>query len=141
MTEENKIESIVFGWPSIEKAAEEIYSGIHRQLLEGSPVFLYRSMSDKSDLVQVVVVQNLKKYFREGEIERSYNTLIPNDYGVGLIYKGFTTYLPHVPMEYLELDLRGDLVKCKVEKDIVGVYNQILKRLRKENGNTENTSH
>ena len=66
--------NLCYGWPSVDKAAEEIYCGLHSSLLSGYPLFLYKELNTtKSSLVQVVVVKNL------GEDV--------SDYGVGITGK------------------------------------------------------
>ena len=117
--QEERARQIVYGWENIEKAAADIYNSLHRSLLEGYPIFLYRNTSQKSDLIQVVVVRNY---------DDQSNALI-DDYGVGMITAGFTMLYPHIQKEYLETDLLSDLEKYKVEKKIIDTYKQIINKL------------
>ena len=115
-SEQDRAEQIVFGWNSIDAAASEIFAGIHRTLLEGMPLFLYKNSNNKSDLVQAVVVRNL-----------DYENRAMTDYGVGIITAGYTMLYPHVDKEYLT-ELAQDLEKWKVDKKIVEVYKKIIEK-------------
>lgn len=110
---EEEVQS-VFGWSSVEAAANDIYSGIHRTLLEGMPLFLYRNTNNKSELNQVVIVRNL-----------DYDEKKLTDYGVGIITSGYTMLYPHICKEYL-IELAQDLEKWKVDKKIIEAYNSII---------------
>lgn len=118
MNNNNEIreEQIVFGWNSVEDAAKDVYYSMHRTLLEGKPVFLYKATNLKSELCQVVVVKNISP---------------DQGYGVGIITSGWTALYPKVPYEFLEGDLHRDLVKWKVEGDVVKVYDQIINQEKK----------
>ena len=114
-----RAEQIVFGWNSVETAASDIFSSIHRTLLEGDPVFLYKNTNSKSDLCQVVVVRNFE-YTSEA---KQYT-----DFGVGVITAGYSMLYPHVPSSYIKNDLLVDLEHWKVDKDVVATYRQIVNR-------------
>jgi len=116
---EERARQIMFGWESLDKAASDVYNSLHRTLLEGYPIFLYRNSSQKSDLIQVVVVRNY---------DCQTNMLI-DDYGVGVITAGFTMLYPHIQKEYLETDLLSEMEKYKVERKIIETYKQIINRL------------
>lgn len=115
-SEQDRAEQIVFGWQSIDSAAADIFSSIHRSLLDGMPLFLYKNSNNKSDLVQVVVVRNL-----------DYDNRQMTDYGMGIITAGYTMLYPHVDKEYLT-ELAQDLEKWKVDKKIVEVYKKIIEK-------------
>ena len=117
--QEERARQIVYGWENIEKAAADIYNSLHRSLLEGYPIFLYRNTSQKSDLVQIAVVRNY---------DYQTNKLL-DDYGVGMITAGFTMLYPHIQKEYLETDLLADLEKYKIDKKIIDTYKQIINKL------------
>lgn len=115
-----RAEQIVYGWSSIEKAAEEIHNGLHATLLSGSPVFLYRNSSTNSDLVQLAIVQNL-----------DYQGNLRPDFGIGIITAGYTALYPSMPIEYLSSDLRNTIISHKVPKNILESYDQIVSTLER----------
>lgn len=114
--ESTRAEQIVFGWGDVEKAAADIYCSLHRSLLEGTPLFLYKNTNSKSDLGQVVVVRNI-----------DYENKRFTDYGMGIITSGYTMLYPHVGKEYLSTELVSDLEKWKVDKKIIETFKDILK--------------
>lgn len=119
--EDARIEQIVFGWNSVDEAAKDIFSSLHRNLLEGTPVFLYKNTSRKSDLVQVAIVANISDY----------NSMkYSGDYGIGITTAGYSAYYPRVPLEYLEKEILGELEGWKVEKSVIDVYKKIIKALK-----------
>ena len=124
LANEIREEQIVHGWESVEEAAGDIYSSIHKSLLEGCPVFLYKNTNDNTDLEQIVVVRN---------IDPNTGKLL-DTYGVGEITKGWTALLPLVPFNYLT-DVRNDLVKYKVDKKIIDSYDQVMEYIESNNNN------
>lgn len=118
---DERINQIVWGWDSVDKAAAEVFASVHRTLLEGVPVFLYKNTTTKSDLCQVVVVRNINE--QTGKLS--------DDYGMGMITAGFSVLYPHLPIEYLESDLLSDLEKYKVDKKIINTYVSIINALKK----------
>ena len=118
---DERINQIVWGWDSVDKAAAEVFASVHRTLLEGVPVFLYKNTTTKSDLCQVVVVRNIDE--QTGKLS--------DDYGMGMITAGFSVLYPHLPIEYLESDLLSDLEKYKVDKKIINTYISIINALKK----------
>lgn len=106
-----------WGWESINEAASDIFSSIHSSLLNGSYVFGYKntSGSDKTQLMQVIVVRFDRDVF-----------------GVGAVTTGYTMLLPQVPLRYLKTVLLDDLKKWKVESEIVETFNQIIKDIENE---------
>lgn len=118
---ENKQEiKTVWGWQSPTDCAESVWCGLHRRLLEGNLVFAYRNTnSHSSDLSQCVVVKN------------DY-TGLNDDFSVGVITTGYSMLLPHVPITYLEGELLDELKKQKIDKVILGTYEQIIKDLSNE---------
>lgn len=118
---DERVNQIVWGWDSVDKAAAEVFASVHRTLLEGVPVFLYKNTTTKSDLCQVVVVRNIDE--QTGKLS--------DDYGMGMITAGFSVLYPHLPIEYLESDLLSDLEKYKVDKKIINTYVSIINALKK----------
>lgn len=119
--EDTRRHQIVHGqWTSVDEVARDVWSGIHSSLLQGQPLFAYKSTKPGSELVQVVVVMNLKTALN-GE-----RVVVDDDLAVGLITTGWTALLPHVPSSYLVNDLHADLVKYKVEKKIIETFEQIV---------------
>lgn len=107
----------VLGWRDSMDCAESIWSSIHSKLLDGDLVFAYRNTGGNSELCQFVVVRN---------------KLNNNDFGVGIITSGYTMLLPHVPVEYVAVELVEDLRKWKFEKSILNTYEQIIKDIKDE---------
>lgn len=127
LANEIREEQIVHGWESVEEAAGDIYSSIHKSLLEGCPVFLYKNTNDNTDLEQIVVVRN---------IDPNTGNLL-DTYGVGEIMKGWTALLPLVPFNYLMTEVRNDLVKYKVDKKIIDSYDQVMEYIESKNNETK----
>ena len=123
--EDARIEQIVFGWNSVDEAAKDIFASLHRNLLEGTPVFLYKSTSRKSDLVQIAIVANILDYD---------SMKYSGDYGIGIITAGYSAYYPKMPLEYLEKEILEDLEGWKVEKSVIDVYKKIIKALKDNDG-------
>jgi hypothetical protein len=108
-------EQIAIGWNSVDDAAREIYSGFNSRLLEGYPIFLYKSTSLNSDLLQVVVVQHLEN---------------KDKFAVSILTKTWSVVYPfNIPLNYLQQELFEILKTYKVEKSVLDVYNQIVNRL------------
>lgn len=117
--QEIREEQIIFGWQSADEAARDVYGSLHSQLLNGRPVFLYKSTTLDSTLVQVVVVKNIE----DGRVRE--------DYGVGIITRGWTSLYPRVPVDYLETDLLHHLKEWKIDKDVIKMYEQIINQEKK----------
>lgn len=115
---QNREKQIVWGWDSASDVAEELWGSIHNTLLEGNLMFAYKSVNSNSDLKQIVVVQN--------------NDFKANDFGVGMFTNGYSALIPHVPIDYLESEVLGDLVKYKVDKKIIETYKCIVEDKKKE---------
>lgn len=115
-------EKYIFGWENAEEAANDLYTGFHRTLLNGEPVFLYRNTKGSGNLLQVVVVRNLN------------NGCYTGDFGVGLVYTGYTELYPHIAKDFIIKDVVKRLEKkdAEVEKEVIEVYKQLIER-KKEN--------
>ena len=121
-------EQLVVGWKSADEVASSIWGSIHSKLVEGMLVFAYRSTNDKTDLVQLVVVRNLKK-------DAFGNTTnIDDDYGIGMVTKGFTMLLPRVPLSYIENDVLSDMKKYKLDSNLIDLYKQVVKNFEEKYG-------
>lgn len=111
-----RVNQIVFGaWQNVDQVAGDIWSSIHSSLLEGYPLFAYKSTQQGSELVQIVVVKRFDP-----------NTLKVKDYGVGMITTGYSALVPHVPHSYLEDVVLEDLKKYKIDKEIQTIFKQII---------------
>lgn len=121
-------EQLVIGWKSADEVASSIWGSIHSKLVEGMLVFAYRSTNDKTDLVQLVVVRNLKK-------DAFGNTTnIDDDYAIGMVTKGFTMLLPRVPLLYIENDVLSDMKKYKLDSNLIDLYKQVVKNFEEKYG-------
>lgn len=118
---EQRAEQIVFGWNSVDDAAADLFKGMHKQLLDGKPIFLFKNTTTKSDLIQLVVVQNLD-WINDEQVY--------TDYSVSMITAGWSAIYPHVTEEYLSGDILCDLEKYKIDRDVIETYKQIIKRLK-----------
>ena len=117
-------------WKNVDEVASSLWGSIHSSLLECSgPFFAYKSTKSNTELVQLVVVMNFY---------RSTSLVVPGDFGVGMVTSGFSMLLPHVPMRYLETSLHDDLVKYKVETNIIEIYEQLILEYKKIYGEKEN---
>jgi hypothetical protein len=116
-------------WQNVDEVASALWGSIHSSLLDCSgPFFAYKSTKSNTELVQLVVVMNF---------DRNSGLVIPNDFGVGMITSGFSMLLPHVPMRYLETSLHDDLVKYRVETNIIEIYEQLILEYKKIYGEKE----
>lgn len=95
--------SVIYGWGSIEEVAQTLWSSVHSSLLSGDLVFAYRDSS-----YQVVIVKG------------------STDYGVGIITPGYTALVPHCPKEYLVGEVLKDLTGMKPEKSVLLSYKNIF---------------
>ena len=117
-------------WQNVDEVASALWRSIHSSLLDCSgPFFAYKSTKSNTELVQLVVVMNF---------DRNSGLVILNDFGVGIITSGFSMLLPHVPMRYLETSLHNDLVKYKVETNIIEIYEQLILEYKNIYGEKEN---
>lgn len=117
-------------WQNVDEVASALWGSIHSSLLDCSgPFFAYKSTKSNTELVQLVVVMNF---------DRNSGLVIPDNFGVGMITSGFSMLLPHVPMRYLETSLHDDLVKYKVEANIIEIYEQLILEYKKIYGEKEN---
>ena len=129
-TETRKWQIVNGAWQNVDEVASALWGSIHSSLLDCSgPLFAYKSTKSNTELVQLVVVMNF---------DRNSGLVIPNNFGVGMITSGFSMLLPHVPMRYLETSLHDDLVKYKVETNIIEIYEQLILEYKKIYGEKEN---
>lgn len=112
----------IYGWDNAMSVAADIWSSIHSSLLNGELVFAYKNLNSNSELVQIVVVVNLFDKFG--------NKLINSDFGIGMVTSGYTSLLPHVPLDYLENQVTQDLKKYKVNKKIIDSFNEVIKNYK-----------
>ena len=121
----NKIKGMrIFGYEDSMQVARSIMGNIHENLLRGDLIFAYRSTttSNKSPLFQVVVVNDLK-YGNDG---RPYPTSL---FSVSLITAGYSAYIPHMPVDYLD-EVVGDLEEGKADKKIIENFKSIVENIK-----------
>ena len=121
----NRIKGMrIFGYEDSMQVARSIMGSIHENLLHGDLIFAYRSTatSNKSPLFQVVVVNDLK-YGNDG---RTYSTKL---FSVSLITAGYSAYIPHIPVDYLD-DVVGDLEEGKADKKIIENFKLIVENIK-----------
>ena len=127
MTEEEvqKIQQMrVFGFEDSMQVARGLMGSIHENLLRGDLIFAYRSTAptNKTPLFQVVVVNDLK-YGSDGQV---YPTSL---FSVSLITAGYSAYIPHMPVDYLD-EVVGDLEEGKADKKIIENFKIIVENLK-----------
>ena len=121
-------EQLIVGWRNADEVAASVWSSIHSKLVEGTLVFAYKSTNDKTDLVQLVVVRNIKRDAFGNPVN------LDNSYSGGMVTKGFTMLLPNVPLTYVENDVINDMKKYKLEKDLIDLYKQVVKNFEEKYG-------
>ena len=127
MTEEEmqKIQQMrVFGFEDSMQVARGLMGSIHENLLRGDLIFAYRSTAttNKTPLFQVVVVNDLK-YGSDGQV---YPTSL---FSVSLITAGYSAYIPHMPVDYLD-EVVGDLEEGKADKKIIENFKLIVENIK-----------
>ena len=97
---------------------------INENLLRGDLIFAYRSTqsSNKAPLFQVVVVNDLK-YEPDGR------RLSTDKFSICIITSGYTAYIPHMPVDYLD-EVVTDLEEGKADKKIVENFKNIIKNFK-----------
>jgi hypothetical protein len=121
----NRIKGMrIFGYEDSMQVARGLMGSIHENLLHGDLIFAYRSTatSNKSLLFQVVVVNDLK-YGNDG---RTYPTKL---FSVSLITAGYSAYIPHMPVDYLD-EVVGDLEEGKADKKIIENFKSIVENIK-----------
>lgn len=121
----NRIKGMrIFGYEDSMQVARGLMGSIHENLLHGDLIFAYRSTatSNKSPLFQVVVVNDLK-YGNDG---RTYPTKL---FSVSLITAGYSAYIPHMPVDYLD-EVVGDLEEGKADKKIIENFKLIVENIK-----------
>lgn len=113
-----EIETCVYGFEDSIQAAKSLMGSIHENLLRGDLVFAYRSSSNK---FQIVIVNDLNW---EGG-----NRIKTDKFSISIMTPGYSAYLPHMPLPYLE-EIKKDLAEWKAEKKIIEDYCIILDGLK-----------
>jgi hypothetical protein len=114
----------VFGFEDSMQVARGLMGSIHENLLHGDLIFAYRSTAttNKTPLFQVVVVNDLN-YRNDGQV---YPTSL---FSVSLITTGYSAYIPHMPVDYLD-EVVGDLEEGKADKKIIENFKIIVENLK-----------
>ena len=95
-------------------------------------MFAYRSTSssNKTTYYQVVVVNDLIDIF---DPVKGYIKVASDKFSVSTITSGYSSYIPHMPVEYLE-DVLADMEDGKVEKKVIATFKTIVEDLIKNKG-------
>ena len=114
----------IFGFEDSMQVARSLMGSINENLLRGDLIFAYRSTTpaNKAPLFQVVVVNDLK-YGNDG---RTYPTKL---FSVSLITAGYSAYIPHMPVDYLD-EVVGDLEEGKADKKIIENFKLIVEKIK-----------
>lgn len=109
---DNKIHEdfYIFNYKSGQEVADEVFSSIARNLLDGALLFAYKGVDQTSDLGTLVVVQ--------------FNSPSCNKFGVYEMRKSYSFVVPAAPVEYLE-EILEDLVLSKVDKKVIAAFENI----------------
>ena len=119
--EEVIVETKIHGFHDSMEVARAIMGSINENLLRGDLIFAYRSGTGKSTLSQIVVVNDLAD--RGGR-------LCPTDlYSVSIITAGYSAYIPHMPIDYLE-EVVKELEDGKAEKKVIESFKNIIENRR-----------
>ena len=122
----------IYGFEDSMSVARSIMGSIHENLLKGDLVFAYRSTSssNKTTYYQVVVVNDLIDVF---DPVKGYIKVASDKFSVSTITSGYSSYIPHMPVEYLE-DVLADMEDGKVEKKVIATFKTIVEDLIKNKG-------
>jgi hypothetical protein len=124
----NKINDMrVYGFEDSMSVARSLMGSIHENLLKGDLIFAYRSTSssNKTPLCQIVVVNELREENTGGMFR-----LVPtNLFSVSIITSGYTAYIPHMPIGYLD-EITAELENGKAEKKIIETFKNIVEDLK-----------
>lgn len=95
----------IYGWRDSDSLARELSSSVFSGLLDGYLVFAYRNQKKTGTLGELIVSKRVKG----------------PGYMVGIkpFSKGWTGFLPNVPVEYLMETSLNDLLENKTEKEII----------------------
>lgn len=128
-------QTVYGGWNSVDECAAGVWSSIHSSLLEGELIFAYKSTSNKSDLLQFVLVKNLieKKLDDQGNIV----TYKKPGYALGMITSSFSVLYPYLPNKYLLGTGLDDLKKYKVPNDVLKAYINLVNAAINKYGDEE----
>ena len=119
--------NIVFGaWKSIEEVANDMWQSLHSVILCGQPLFAYKSI-DNNQFQLVIVCDCFLNNLGTVEVKK-------NSFTVSMIVPGFTELVPHVPLDYLEQIVKKDLIKYKLDKDILKSFDEIILNYNKVYG-------
>jgi hypothetical protein len=122
----------IYGFEDSMAVARSIMGSIHENLLKGDLVFAYRSTaaSNKTTYFQVVVVNDLEEAL---DPVRGYIKVPTNKFSVSTITSGYSAYIPHMPIEYLE-EVIADMEDGKVDKKVIVTFKAIVEDLMKSRG-------
>ena len=110
MSSTERTRTNIYGWSSESELAQEVYSSLFRNLLEGVLVFAYRNLGS-GGTVKWLVITKTEKGFRFGFIPQG---------------SGFTCYYPLTTYDYIKEVLLGDLKQNKTEKFILEDFNYYI---------------
>ena len=122
----------IYGFEDSMAVARSIMGSIHENLLKGDLVFAYRSTaaSNKTTYFQVVVVNDLEEVL---DPVRGYIKVPTNKFSISTITSGYSAYIPHMPIEYLE-EVISDMEDGKVDKKVIVTFKAIVEDLMKNRG-------
>lgn len=95
----------IFGWNSVDDLVREIRSSLFSELLKGYLVFAYKNNKKTGTIKKMIISKRLD---------------CPG-YMVGIIpfSKGWTGFLPNVPVQYLQEISYSDLLENKTEREVI----------------------
>lgn len=95
----------IYGWRDSDSLARELSYSLFSGLLEGYLVFAYRNQKKTGTISELIIS---KRIIGPGYIV-----------GIKLFSKGWTGFLPNVPVEYLMETSLNDLIENRTEKEII----------------------
>jgi len=109
----------IYGFEDSLSVARTLMGGIHENLLLGDLVFAYRSTSakNKTELYQIVVVNELADTIA-GKVRT-------DKFSISYISYGYSAYIPHMPVEYLD-EVLEELEKSKADRKVVETFKIII---------------
>lgn len=104
----------------MEDLVRSVYCSNQRDLLQGRLIFAFQNPSAEQGLRQIVLVKNpqLSETDEQGKLT----------YSIGIICKGYTSYIPCALYSFLENQMVESLGEWGIEETLIELYkNTILK--------------
>lgn len=110
--------ALIYGWSNMEDIVKSVYCSNQRDLLQGRLIFAFQNPSAEKNPRQMIVVKN--PWVNE-EDERGKLT-----YSIGIICKGYTSYIPCALYSFLENQLLDSMNEWEIDKDLIELYKNTI---------------